>query len=103
MDEVLKNVGGHKAYLFIDGFLGYHHIKIAQEDRQKTTFVIEWGSYHYIVMSFRLKNEPTIFSRVVIAAFKEFIHQFIKVYLDDWTVYILLKNYVEVLRLMLEG
>jgi hypothetical protein len=53
-------------------------------------------------MPFGLKNEPTIFSRVVIAAFKKFIHQFLEVYLDDWTVYSLLKYHVEVLRLMLE-
>jgi hypothetical protein len=53
-------------------------------------------------MTFGLKNAPTIFSRVVIVAFKEFIHQFLEVYLDDWTVYNLLKDHVEVLRLMLE-
>lgn len=29
MDEVLENVGGHEVYSFIDGFLGYHQIKIA--------------------------------------------------------------------------
>ena len=45
MHEVLDNVGGHEAYSFNDGFLGYHQIKIAQEDRYKTMFVIEWGSY----------------------------------------------------------
>jgi hypothetical protein len=100
--EVLENVGGHEAYSFIDGFLGYHHIKIEQEDRYKTTFAIEWGSYQYTVMPFGLNNAPTIFSRVVIAAFKEFIHQFLEVYLDDWTVYSLLKDHVEFLRLMLE-
>jgi hypothetical protein len=102
MDEVLENVGGHEAYSFTDGFSGYHQIKIAQEDRHKTTFATEWGSYQYTVMSFGLKNAPAIFSRVVIATFKEFIHQFLEVYLDDWTVYSLLKNHVEVLRLMLE-
>jgi hypothetical protein len=53
-------------------------------------------------MSFGLKNAPTIFFRVVIVAFKEFIHQFLEVYLDDWTVYSLLKDHVGVLRLMLE-
>jgi hypothetical protein len=101
-DEVLENVGGHEPYSFTDGFSGYHHIKIEQEDRYKMMFAIEWGSYQYIVMSFGLKNEPTIFSRVVIDAFKDFIHQFPEVFLDDWTVYSLLKNHVEVLRLMLE-
>jgi hypothetical protein len=73
-DELLENVGGNKVYSFTDGFSGYHQIKIAQEDRYKTMFSIEWGSYQYTVMLFGLRNTPTIFSRVVIAAFKEFIH-----------------------------
>jgi hypothetical protein len=95
-------VGGQEAYSFIDGFLGYHQIKISPEDRYKTTFSTEWQSYQYTVMPFGLKNAPTIFSRVVIAAFKEFIHQLLEVYLDDWTIYSLLKDHVRVLRLMLE-
>jgi hypothetical protein len=77
-------------------------IKIAPEDRYKTTFSTEWGSYQYTVMPFGLDNAPTIFSRVVIAAFKEFIHQFLEVYLDGWTIYSLLKDHVKVLRMMLE-
>jgi hypothetical protein len=40
-DEVLENVGGHKAYSFTDGFSDYHQIKIAQEDRHKTTLATE--------------------------------------------------------------
>jgi putative transposase len=100
--EVLENVGGQEAYSFTERFLGYRQIKIALEDKYKTTFSMEWGSYQYIVMSFGLKNAPTIFSRVVIAAFKEFIHQFLEVYMDDWIVDSLLKYHVEVLQLMLE-
>jgi hypothetical protein len=65
-------------------------------------FAKEWGSYQYTVMTFGVKNAPAIFSRVVIATFKEFIHHFLEVYLDDWIVYSMLKNHVEVLRLMLE-
>jgi hypothetical protein len=61
-DEVLENVGGHEDYSFTDGFSGYHKIKIAQEDRYKTMFATEWGSYQYIVIPFGLKNAPTIFS-----------------------------------------
>jgi hypothetical protein len=53
-------------------------------------------------MPFGLKNAPTIFSRVVIIAFKEFIHQFLEVYLDDWKIYSPLKDHVGVLRMMLE-
>jgi hypothetical protein len=44
-NEVLENVGEKEAYSFADGFPGYHQIRIALEDRHKTTFSIEWGSY----------------------------------------------------------
>jgi len=82
-DEVLDNVGGQEAYSFIDGFYGYHQIKIASEDRSKTNFATEWGCFQYTVMPFGLNNAPAIFSRVVVAAFKEFIHKFLEVYFDD--------------------
>jgi hypothetical protein len=92
-DQVLENVGGHKAYSLTDVFSGYHQINIAQEDIYKTTFAMEWGSYQYTVMPFILKNEPSIFSRVVIVSFKELIHKFLEVYLDDWKFYSLLKEH----------
>ena len=44
-DEVLDNVGGQEVYSFTDGFSGYHQIRIHPEDRSKTTFAIEWGSF----------------------------------------------------------
>jgi hypothetical protein len=59
-------------------------------------------SYQYTIIPFGLKNSPAIFSRVVVVAFKEFIHKFLEVYLDDWTIFSLLKDHVEVLRLMLD-
>jgi hypothetical protein len=102
IDKVLQNVGDREAYSFTYGFSGYHQIKIAPEDRYNTTFSTEWGFYQYTIMPFGLKNALDIFSRVFIATFKEFIHQCLEVYLDDWTVYSLLKDYVQVLILMLE-
>lgn len=83
IDEVLDNVGGQESYFFSDGFFVYRQIKIALEDRSKTTFATEWGCFQYIVIPFGLKNAPTIFLHVVIAAFKEFIHKFLEVYFDD--------------------
>lgn len=81
--EVLDNVGGQEAYLFTDGFSGYHQIQITPEDRRKMTFVTEWGCFQYTMMPFGLKNAPAIFSFVVITKFKEFIHKFLEVYFDD--------------------
>ena len=78
-----NNVGGQEVYSFTDGFSGYHQIRIAPEDRHKTTFATEMGSFQYTVMPFGLKNAPAIFSRVVISVFKEYIHKFLEVYFDD--------------------
>jgi hypothetical protein len=103
IDEVLENVGGKEAYSFTDGFSSYHQIKIAQEDRHKTTFATKWGGYRYTVMPFGLKNAPIVFSRVVVAAFKDFIPKFLEVYLDYWTVFSLLKDHIEVLGLIFNG
>ena len=99
-DEVLDNVGGREAYSFTDGFSGYHQVRIAEEDRKKTTFATEWGSFAYTVIPFGLKN--AVFSRIVVAAFKEFMHKFWEVYLDDWTVFSLLKNHLQVFIFMLD-
>jgi hypothetical protein len=54
------------------------------------------------VTPFGLKNAPTMFSRVVVEAFKEFLHKCLEAYFDDWIVFSLLKNHIECLRLMLD-
>ena len=41
IDEVPEGVGGEEMYSFIDGFSGYHQIRITKEDRHKTTFVTD--------------------------------------------------------------
>ena len=54
------------------------------------------------MMPFGLKNATTMFSRVVVEAFKEFLHKFLETYFYDWTVFSLLKNHIECLSLMLD-
>jgi hypothetical protein len=53
-------------------------------------------------MPFGLKNAPAIFSRVVVEEFKEFLHKFLEAYCDEWTIFSLLKDHIECLRLMLD-
>ena len=75
---------------------------IAKEYQKKTTFVCEFGSFPYRVMSFDLKNAPTVFSRIVVKIFQEYIYKTMEVYFDDWTIYSMLKDHYKWLRLMLE-
>jgi hypothetical protein len=101
-DEFLENLEGQEAYSFTNGFSRYHHIRIMPEDRHRMKFSRKWDSFQYIVMPFVLKNGLAIFSRVLVLAFKDYIHTFLEFYLDDWTMFSFLKDHVEVLRLMLD-
>jgi len=101
-DEIINEFAGHECYSFIDGFAGYNQVSEAKEDQPKTTFVFEFGSFSYKVIPFGLKNAPTIFSRIVVKAFEEYIYKTMVVYFNDWTIYSLFKNHIQCLRLMLE-
>jgi len=60
-DEILNIVVRYEAYSFLDGYLRYHYIFIAFENRYKTTFVTNWGVFVWMVMSFGVKNGPPTF------------------------------------------
>jgi hypothetical protein len=53
-------------------------------------------------MPFSLKNAPAVFSKIFIATFCDFIHRFLEFYMDEWTVYSLLKEYVGIVWLMFD-
>ena len=83
---MLEGVGSQEIYSFKDGFSGHHEIKIVKEDHHKITFVTESGFFQYTVMPFGHKNALTIFSRILVDAFKDFIQKFLEVYMDDWSL-----------------
>ncbi len=39
-------------YFFIYGYSDYNQVKMAEEDKEKTTLILEWGAYAYNVMPF---------------------------------------------------
>jgi hypothetical protein len=60
---------------------------MTQEDKEKTTFISEWGAYAYNVMSFGLCNVLATFQKVVTKTFKEYLNKFMQVFLNDFSVY----------------
>ena len=68
-DSILDTVAVHEMYSFLNGYSGYHQIKIAPEDRFKTAFVTDWGAFVWVVMPFGLKNAPAIYQKAVNLAF----------------------------------
>jgi hypothetical protein len=87
IDEVLNIVVGHDVYSFLNGRSRYHQIFIVQEDKYKTTFVIDWGAFTWVVLPFGVKNGPPTYQKVVSRAFRDYLYKFMKIFLDDFTVY----------------
>src|ERR1041385_5545913 len=50
---------------FLDAYVGYHEIKIAVEDEEKTTFITPCGTYFDICMNFWMKNAGSSFQRAI--------------------------------------
>ena len=89
-EHVLERVAGKQAYSFMDGFLGYNQLGIKPEDQHKTVFSTKWGIYAFMVMPFGLTNAPATFQRLMTHAFKEYLRNFLDIYMDDLCVYSLL-------------
>jgi len=53
-------------------------------------------------MPFRLNNSPAILSCVIAIVFREYIHKFLEVYFNDWTIFRLVRCHVANLCLMLD-
>ena len=50
IDTLIDNTATNRFFSFMDGFSGYNQIKMAKEDKGKTTFTTHWGTYAYDVM-----------------------------------------------------
>jgi len=87
MEEVLDMVARHEVYLFLYGFLGYHHITITLEDMYKTAFITDSGMFVWIVMPFGLKNVPPTYQWTMSTTFREYLGMFMKLFMDDFSVF----------------
>lgn len=101
-EEVLDAVAGYALYTFLDGRSGYYQSSIALEDRHKTVFITKWGAFVWLVMPFGLTNAPLTYQRAVNKAFKEYLGIFMKLFLDDFTVYSDIPDHLHKLRLCFE-
>lgn len=51
----------HEMYSFLDGLSGYNQVRMAPGDKEKTTFIFEWGAFASNLMNFGLKNALATF------------------------------------------
>ncbi|GAU50278.1 hypothetical protein TSUD_409140 [Trifolium subterraneum] len=86
IDVLVDNTAKSKVFSFMDGFSGYNKIKMAVEDREKTSFITPWGTFCYKVMLFGLTNAGATYQRGMTTLFHDMMHKEIEVYVDDMIV-----------------
>jgi hypothetical protein len=69
--HILNTIVGHDAYSFLDGYYGYHKISITPKEIYKTTFVINWVVFTWVVMGFGVKNGLPTYQKVINKVFKK--------------------------------
>ncbi|KAD4585807.1 hypothetical protein E3N88_23408 [Mikania micrantha] len=87
IDQMLERLSGQQFYYFLDGFSGYFHIPITQEDQQKTNFTCPYGTFAYCLMPFGLSNTLATFQRCMVVIFQDMIEPFMEVFMGDFSVF----------------
>jgi len=87
IDDLFYHLLGTKVFSRIDLRSRYYQIQIAEGDEEKTAYHTRYGSYEFLVMPFGLTNAPATFCTLMNDIFREWLDDFVAVYIDDILIY----------------
>ncbi|GJU45195.1 putative reverse transcriptase domain-containing protein [Tanacetum coccineum] len=103
IDDLFDQLQGSSIYSKINLRLGYHQLRVREEDIPKTAFRTRYGHYEFQVMPFGLTNTPAVFMDLMNRVCKPYLDKFVIVFIDDILIYSKTKQeHKEHLKLILE-
>jgi hypothetical protein len=87
ISETFDQLGKAKYFTKLDMRGAYNLLRIAKGDEWKTAFRCRYGHFEYQVMPFGLMNAPGSFQAFVNDTLRDYLDDFVVVYLDDILIY----------------
>ena len=85
--ELQERLNRAKVFTKLDLKNGYHLVRMAGKDEEKTAFRTRYGLYHWRVMPEGLCNAPATFQAMMDSIFHDMLDRGVIVYLDDILIY----------------